>query len=119
MGRIEARREEVLLLGREEILIEIEVLLKRKMKARKQGQGLVLFQQSDCIPILLHLLLKWRPGERKRKREGMKRRSKRKLAVLSPTMRMRKLLRGKAGRRELAHQMTAVILLRRGLQDPN
>jgi len=85
--RIEARREEVLLLGREEILIEIEVLLKRKMKARKQGQGLVLFQQSDCTPILLHLLLKWRPGERKR--EGMKRRSKRKLVVLSPTMRMR------------------------------
>lgn len=85
--RIEAKREEVLLLGREEILIEIEVLLKRKMKARKQGQGLVLFQQSDCTPILLHLLLKWRPGERKR--EGMKRRSKRKLVVLSPTMRMR------------------------------
>ena len=85
--RIEAKREEVLLLGREEILIEIEVLLKRKMKARKQGQGLVLFQQSDCTPILLHLLLNWRPGERKR--EGMKRRSKRKLVVLSPTMRMR------------------------------
>merc|ERR1719300_1302446 len=87
--RIEARREEVLLLGREEILIEIEVLLKRKMKARKQGQGLVLFQQSDYTQTLLHLLLKWRPGERKRKRERMKRRSKRKLAVLSPTMRMR------------------------------
>jgi len=33
--------------------------------------------------------------------------------------RMRRLQRGKAGRREIVHLKTAVILPRRGLQDPN